>query len=351
MDGDDDYDLLIGAQNGITYAYENIGSNANPVWTVKSEWNAPDIGSYAGPCLADLDGDGDYDLLIGGNGGVAYGFENIGTVNSPVWTAKSEWNSPDVGNYAVPSSADLDGDGDYDLLIGAYSGVAYGFENIGTVNSPVWTAKSEWNSPDVGSFSSSALADLDGDGDYDLVMGPYGAQSHCLSYENTGNVNSPVWTRNALWDPQGVGYHERSGLAGLDGDGDCDLLLSLSIEYHGMINSGGVYGYENTASTGNPDLTPSTIDMPASINIDTPCTITATINNTGSVDVGAFVATLSVDGTVVDTQSILGPAAVVFTVNSLDPTPWRPHVYCDCGSENGIDDQMRLTISECGCYC
>jgi PKD repeat protein len=85
------------------------------------------------PALANLDGDGDNDLMVGSYDGVTYGYENTGTSGSPIWTAKPAWNAPDAGDYATPALADLDGDGDFDLLIGAADGVSYGFENGGTV--------------------------------------------------------------------------------------------------------------------------------------------------------------------------------------------------------------------------
>jgi hypothetical protein len=76
-----------------------------------------------------LDGDGDCDLLIGEGDGVSSAYENTGTSSGPVWTAKPSWNAPYVGQVASPAFADLDGDGDCDLLIGEYYGVSYAYEN------------------------------------------------------------------------------------------------------------------------------------------------------------------------------------------------------------------------------
>ncbi len=84
------------------------------------------------PVFADLDNDGDYDLLMGERFGTSYGYENTGSVTSPVWTAKTAWNTPDVGDYAKPAFADLDNDGDYDSLIGESAGVSYAYENTGS---------------------------------------------------------------------------------------------------------------------------------------------------------------------------------------------------------------------------
>ncbi|MGA1876183.1 MAG: hypothetical protein ACMUIA_11300, partial [bacterium] len=54
-----------GTAEGVCYGYENTGTTSSPVWTVKSEWDTPDVGDFARPCIADLDGDGDYDWSSG----------------------------------------------------------------------------------------------------------------------------------------------------------------------------------------------------------------------------------------------------------------------------------------------
>ena len=93
-------------------------------------------------------------------------YENTGTASSPTWTARSGWNTPDVGSAAKPAFADLDNDGDYDLIVGNVTYTLVAYENTGTKSSPTWTAKSAWNLTTSDS-SGPAFADLDNDGDYD----------------------------------------------------------------------------------------------------------------------------------------------------------------------------------------
>jgi PKD repeat protein len=309
LDGDGDCDLLIGTGNGITSAFENTGTTTNPVWTAKPVWNTPDIGSNAAPSCADLDGDGDYDLLIGSNYGIIYAYENTGTKNSPVWTAKSGWDLPRIPINVKLSIADLDGDGDYDVLVAPNNSNIYGYENIGTINSPVWNAKSEWRVSDYRGNSAPFLVDLDGDEDYDLIIG---SQSGTYGYRNIGTTTNPVWTAKTVWNAPNI-YLSVPCLSDLDGDGDYDLLIGG--------NDGYVYGYENTGIlVSSPDITPISVN-PAIVTTNTPWTITATINNTSSADVGAFIATLSVNGVVVDTQSVLGPKAGRTSIVNFSWTP------------------------------
>jgi hypothetical protein len=236
LDNDGDYDLIIGERYGYTFAYENTGSATSPVWTYKPAWNTPDIGWRAAPTFADLDDDGDYDLMIGEDSGTSFAYENTGSATSPVWTAKSAWNAPNiVTNDASPAFADLDNDGDYDLMIGGGT-KGYGYENTGNRTSPAWTAKSAWDTPATGNLVVPAFADLDKDGDYDLIIGDYYGGSY--GYENTGNRTSPAWTAKSAWNAPNIGNHASPALADLDNDGDYDLLIAAG--------DGASYGYENT---------------------------------------------------------------------------------------------------------
>jgi len=199
LDGDGDSDLMIGGRDGITYGYENTGSAGSPTWTAKPAWNVPDIGDIARPSLADLDGDGDYDLMIGEKLGITYGYENTGSAGSPAWTAKPAWNTPDIGSRAAPSFADLDNDGDFDLMIGEGSGITYGYENTGSTGSLAWTAKPAWNTPDIGIYATPSFADLDADGDYDLLVGAQDGISY--GYQNVGSLPPAVPTVSFIGVP------------------------------------------------------------------------------------------------------------------------------------------------------
>ena len=247
LDADGDYDLLIGEQYGVSYAYENTGSASSPNWTAKSSWNLPDVGMGSKPAFADLDNDGDYDLLIGeGPTATAYAYENTGSASSPIWTAKPSWDSPSLEwNGCKPALADLDADGDYDLLLYAASnGNPSAYENTGSASSPVWTRNSSWDPPNMGQGATPDFADLDGDGDYDLLVGDESGVTS--AYENTGSASSLDWTAKPSWDPPDVAeLAAKPAFADLDGDGDYDLLIGTM---------GGVsFGYENTAEISDTD--------------------------------------------------------------------------------------------------
>ena len=243
IDADGDYDLFIGEQYGISFAYENTGSASSPVWTAKPSWDLPDLDMGSKPAFADLDNDGDYDVLIGeGPSGATYGYENTGNASSQNWTAKPSWDPPTLEWMgAKPALADLDSDGDYDLLLyQAYTGDPFAYENDGSVSSPNWTRKSSWDPPFAGQGATPDFADIDADGDYDLLVG-IKTDGATYAYENTGGASSPTWSRRSSWDPPNVTEElaAKPALADLDNDGDYDLLIGTM--------DGVSLGFENTA--------------------------------------------------------------------------------------------------------
>jgi PGF-pre-PGF domain-containing protein len=263
LDGDGDYDLFIGEKWGVSFAYENTGSASSPDWTAKPDWNLPDVGMGSKPAFADLDADGDYDVLIGeGPNCSAYAYENTGSASSPNWTAKPSWDPPTLEWMGVkPALADLDADGDYDLLLyEAYTGNPSAYENTGSASSPDWTAEPSWNPPYAGQGATPALADLDADGDYDLLVGNKSGVTS--AYENTGSASSLNWTAKPGWDPPDVAEQAaKPALADLDDDGDYDLLIGTM--------AGVSLGYENTAEMSDTDTddTPPVISNMVSTGI------------------------------------------------------------------------------------
>jgi hypothetical protein len=209
LDNDGDYDLLISnaRDHYPPLGYKNIGNTTHPIWQRCSAWDAPDLGEYEqNPELVDLDNDGDYDLLVGGiyispNERRVCAFENNGTLESPSWNRKPEWDLL-VLSWPCPAVADLDDDGDFDVMMGQYDGsITYAFENNGTARNPSWNRKPEWDTPSDPALAMQhkkpALVDIDNDGDYDLFSG---VGTDILVYENNSTNSSPSWNRKPEWD-------------------------------------------------------------------------------------------------------------------------------------------------------
>ena len=190
-----------------------------------------DVGSEAMPHLADLDGDGDLDLLIGNKiatdsdstGNITW-FENVGTSTAPSYVDRGLLPMRGEFHYA-PVVADLDGDGLPDLVLGTWRDQVQWWRNAGTREKPVYTlADTALITLTRGSNTAPTLADLDGDGDLDMIVGEASGQLNL--YRNTGSRTARKFELvSDVFQDIDVGRRSAPLLADFDGDGRVDLLL------------------------------------------------------------------------------------------------------------------------------
>jgi hypothetical protein len=129
VDGDGDLDLFIGESSGTLNFYENTGSPTAPHFTlVSDEFGGFDVGRRSLPVLHDFDGDGDLDLVVGSESEGVRLFRNRGTVTGPDFVDDGSLGLDDFG-FAAPAFADIDGDGDEDVFLGGARGGVWFFES------------------------------------------------------------------------------------------------------------------------------------------------------------------------------------------------------------------------------
>ena len=181
LDGDGDDDMLLGEWRDRMAYYRNDGRRRSgrdkliPRWTlVDSAAATLTRGRNTTPTLGDLDGDGDLDLIVGESSGALNYYRNDGGSSAPDFQLVSdEFQDIDVGRRSVPTLVDLDGDGDLDLAVGSEISGLRLFLNEGTRREPVFV-ETEPFGPEVPAFTTPVFADIDGDGDHDLVTGGNG---------------------------------------------------------------------------------------------------------------------------------------------------------------------------------
>lgn len=273
LDNDGDLDLLTGEYDGILHYRENTGTATAPIFAapIANPFGLSATYYLALPTLGDIDNDGDFDLLVGEYYGNLQFFENTGTATAPSFAAPVM--NPfglTAGNYiAAPKFVDLDDDGDLDLIVGTYYGETLYFENTGTAATPAFAASQ--SNPfgidlAVGYFSMPALGDIDNDGDFDLMAGNYDS-GDLLFQNNSGTAAAPAFD-NRVVNPFGllpIGELNLPELVDLDNDGDLDVFVGLN-DVNGTFEF-----YEHVQNTA-----PVTQDNSITINEDTPYTFSAT---------------------------------------------------------------------------
>jgi large repetitive protein len=249
IDNDGDLDMFVGEHHGQIRYYENTGNAETPTYThVTDAYAGIDVGTGAAPTFADLDNDGDLDMLVGdGCGDVTY-YENTGTSSNAHWSYGQSIGIADVGTEATPTLVDIDNDGDLDAFVGDACGDINFFENTGSASSPSYSSGSEnsFGLQATNYHSSITFGDLDGDGDLDALVGGYDGSFYYQ--ENVGSADNPIFDQPST-NPFGLtdtSHNSAPALADIDNDGDLDLVSGD--------HDGNVHYFENTTEWTTPDL-------------------------------------------------------------------------------------------------
>ena len=228
---------------------------------VQGVTNIASLGSH----LADLDGDGDLDMVIAAdaagfllNDGTGAWFNpgastpplaSCGNVACPIGDAagsgttadigpQNQYNAPPIRNHCFMDMGDIDADGDLDIILGTYAKV---FLNA---PGPVFSLAGSQVTLGVYTSQCNSFGDVDGDGDLDIVLGLIDPGAGTNSQLNL-QLKTEVWVNDgsAAFTLSGT-YMDRvttamdfafmQMLGDLNGDGHVDLFYGDS----SLINDG-----------------------------------------------------------------------------------------------------------------
>jgi len=256
IDRDGLLDLAIASKNGNRIQWmRNRGSSSWARYDVITGMKTP-----SDAVLADLDGDAWLDVVIARK--VLVGkiykyvinwFKNDGTPDTDAWVQYSVNQANAAGGPVKLAAADMDGDLDIDVLA-TYQGsnLVRWFENNGATP-PAFTRHDVCIDLDLP--SAIASADMDFDGDMDIVVGTLGepvvpgsdpgTNGVIVLYQNDGTPSNGGWVRrNIDLDAKNA---SSVFITDLDNDGDQDVVSLFNKITNSVpsVVSGGVTWYEN----------------------------------------------------------------------------------------------------------
>lgn len=217
VDNDGKLEVVTGSYEGNIYIWRYDGTLL-PGWPVY-------IGQQAlTPALADLDGDGDLEIIIGTN--VANQDEKLFVLHHDGTLFAGNWPKGWAGygyeiNYIsdAPVAADIDGDGDLEILIGGEDWKVHAWHHDGTkvTGWPVSLSNNQ-------NATAVAVGDIDGDGNVEIVAAEsttYGTEVYGSIYawhhDGTPVAGWPIDIDGTLYQPV---------LGDINGDGKLEVIVS-----------------------------------------------------------------------------------------------------------------------------
>ena len=231
VDGDGDEDVLITGQSNnnrqaISRLYENTTNDGTIGFSEVSDLDFEDI-DYGSIAFADIDRDGDDDLLITGSsnsGAISKLYENT-TTGGVIGFTEVSGLSLEAISFGSAAFSDVDNDGDLDLLL--VGGVPVLYENKTTAMGIDFQEVSGVSFDDVNFVAGTiAFSDVDEDGYEDvLITGTDFTETFSKLYKNISDGDVISFEEVSGLSLAGV-YYSSVAFSDVDDDGDEDLVIT-----------------------------------------------------------------------------------------------------------------------------
>ncbi len=172
--------------------------------------------SYSAPSLVDIDNDGNVEIFCASHGSPnswLYGLDGNGTSLPGFPQSITGWT------YSTPAIGDLDGDGAVEIALLCNSGILYAFETNGSPMAGWPVMMGQYNCE-----AALVMADIDGNGQMDVLFGNNGGTGYyynCYRADGTPHPDFPFTVG-------GAALPSCSAIADADGDGDLEIAYHVS---------------------------------------------------------------------------------------------------------------------------
>ncbi len=204
-----------------------------------------ETGWYSSPAVADIDNDGQAEVI-----GAAY---SLFVLNGK--TGQLKWSMALQGGRIWPGVvvADLDNDGKLEIVSAESGGYLNVVQDVNHAGKLLWSRR-----PTTSELRGLSVADLDNDGKLEIVVtAAIGSQTDTWVYDASGNLRAgwPQLQGNGgyAW---GV-YNDNAALGDIDGDGKKELVVPSDVHYinayeanGALVKANALYGNKNWGQVG-----------------------------------------------------------------------------------------------------
>jgi peptidase C25-like protein/VCBS repeat protein/flagellar hook capping protein FlgD len=169
------------------------------------------FGQGSSPALADMNGDGFNDIVVASSNGRVYVFDRNGAQVSP-WTASSRFSTlTSDATRASPVVADINGDGVNDVVVGDESGSLAALSGASGAMLPGFPIAMA-----AEASGTAALCDCDGDGMSEIVTVDFGGTLHVWDYDFPFSPAGPAPWPQFHHDARRTGWSEAISVVGVE---------------------------------------------------------------------------------------------------------------------------------------